>query len=71
LRKHEAQGDLSWRIGRSKESCEDGPIPRPLPKWEGVSAGEGQRAAGVGTSSVLRTSSPKEEDFALGVFCVK
>ncbi len=34
-------------IGRLRESCEKRPIPRPLPKWEGVPAGEGQSAAGV------------------------
>ena len=27
-------------------SCEEGPIPRPLPKWEGAPADEGQRDAG-------------------------
>ena len=33
--------------------------------------GEGQCAVGIVTSSVLRTSSPKGEDSALGVFCAK
>ena len=32
-------------IGRLRESCEKRPIPRPLPKWEGVPATEGRSAA--------------------------
>ena len=28
-------------------NCEERPIPRPLPKWEGVPADEGQCVEGV------------------------
>src|SRR5688500_11617837 len=34
-------------MGRLRESCEKRPIPRPLPKWEGVPAGEGQETEEV------------------------